>query len=577
MKGLWNPKSVCLLIMILFALTGCKPKGEGKSNDFKAELHAGGSRREGDLPLKVVKTFENQKPLEEAPWHTDGGEWTFMECHSKQFGDADVVIGVKTAVRSKADPHIPTTWGEAMIAVSDAAQGDRFMDAFGRAFLKSSPAQRDNKPPLFLKMHTAVLGSQMKKESNSFSGSGKGSWTATKWFLSDDQGEAEVYFNYSSKEGTAEFLEKDPDYRDALMTQLCIALRDGPLPERTPENDPNLTLTDPQVTGWVRIAEKDTSHRFLPGQERVLLTTYKEGGSSRIELAKLELPLKRDFSIDLGNSEMVQQIIPSTQGIKFLVCEMKRKDPSVFSGDDPRNYWIVEKNARRPLKMESNMTNVFMAEHCISPNGKFVVAEQWKSLGKKNRSRILLLGEIETGKWKLVEKLDTSLDFAGWNSQTSHGVVLTGLSFEKGSAREAYDLDLETGALTKLDAVPPEYDEEKLLSPDKKLTVEVVEKDRLKITTLAEGHTREFMFHPDDRRSVERGCVKWLDSRYLEFTSWRTAIIDVQTLKMNYPFDRKSDIKWVEFSPDFRYALTKKEDGLYLGKVKMPESVTSVR
>ena len=261
MKGLWYPKSVCLVVVVLFALTGCKPKGsEGKSNNFQAEINAVGSGEEGYLPLKVGGTFQNQKPLEQVPWHADGGEWTFMECHTERHGDADVVIGVKTTAQTKPDPNTPMSWGEAMIAVSDAEQGTKFIDAFGQAFSKSSPARRDNKAPLFLKMHTAVMGSQMKKESNSFSGSGKGSWTATKWFLSDELGDAEVYFNYNLKDGKAEFLEKDADYRDALMEQLCIALRDGPLPERTPENDPNLTLSGPQVTDWVRIAEKETSH-----------------------------------------------------------------------------------------------------------------------------------------------------------------------------------------------------------------------------------------------------------------------------------------------------------------------------
>jgi hypothetical protein len=41
-----------------------------------------------------------------------------------------------------------------------------------------------------------------------------------------------------------------------MIAYLATALRDGPLPERTPENDPTLTLDGPRVTDWKRIASE---------------------------------------------------------------------------------------------------------------------------------------------------------------------------------------------------------------------------------------------------------------------------------------------------------------------------------
>ena len=61
---------------------------------------------------------------------------------------------------------------------------------------------------------------------------------------------------YDPKVGQAEFAEKDEDYRGEMIAYLATALRDGPLPERTPKNDPTLTLDGPRVTDWKRIASE---------------------------------------------------------------------------------------------------------------------------------------------------------------------------------------------------------------------------------------------------------------------------------------------------------------------------------
>jgi len=48
-------------------------------------------------------------------------------------------------------------------------------------------------------------------------------------------------------------------------------------------------------------------------------------------------------------------------------------------------------------------------------------------------------------------------------------------------------------------------------------------------------------------------------------------LINAETLKMNFPVPKTSGVALVEFSPNFTLAIGAKDDGLYLGKVRMPE------
>ncbi|MCI0349312.1 MAG: hypothetical protein L0Z53_07800 [Acidobacteriales bacterium] len=67
-----------------------------------------------------------------------------------------------------------------------------------------------------------VLGEQLSRSSNGFSGEPRGDWIAVKLFLAD--GEAEVYTNLNPAIGKAEFSIKDSDYGDAVLAELAKVL-----------------------------------------------------------------------------------------------------------------------------------------------------------------------------------------------------------------------------------------------------------------------------------------------------------------------------------------------------------------
>jgi hypothetical protein len=123
--------------------------------------------------------------------------------------------------------------------------------------------------------------------------------------------------------------------------------------------------------------------------------------------------------------------------------------------------------------------------------------------------------------------------------------------------------------LEALERVPDEFKRREPTSPDGRFTVKVEEKRRLVLTETGSGKTREFVFHPYDRRHVFAEGAAWASPKYLVFQGTRTALIDVDSLKMSFPSPAESGFPSFEFSPDFKRALGRKVDGTYLGRVEV--------
>jgi len=70
-------------------------------------------------------------------------------------------------------------------------------------------------------------------------------WASNKLFLENGSRDAEVFLNVRADGKRALLLEKDEDYRPALVSLLATALRDGKLPRKT--SGPELASPDPLV------------------------------------------------------------------------------------------------------------------------------------------------------------------------------------------------------------------------------------------------------------------------------------------------------------------------------------------
>jgi hypothetical protein len=574
MKGFF--RSLILTVTATLLLTGCnrhkdKPNPDMEGARVQPGAPVGESEDAGYLAVEITKVYANQKALDQSPWHADGGEWAFFDCRMSKEPSIIFLVGTltKSSEKNASDP-IPVDFGEARLIASDDDAGAKFVDAFAKAFHTQSPPTRNNNPTRLLKMTTAVLGSGLKRDAaGGFKDGRGGTWTPTKWFLQDDPWEAEVFFNFSLTEKHAEFSEKDPDYRGDLIQQLAIALRDGPLPERTPENDPTLTLVGPTVVNWTPFGNSNEVCQFSPDGATVVTTASERGMHSKVFIAPTAHITSRKSLGEFEGGVSVQQFLPERNGVILFVTETLHKNPHMFSSSDPQRFWLLDDQGKHPINVPANGTNWIASKKSVSPDANFVALHSWVAGPDKQRRRVIQLGNLHTGEWRKVEMPGTELELVGWSD--TYGVVLTGNDFEKNQVRKAYMLDTGTAKLSPLDSIPPKFDPAFQLSTDGKHSVQVIEKDRLIITEIASGDKREFVFHPYDKANVYRDSVHWANDRYLVFEGSRTALIDSQTLKMNFLADKNADVNSIEFSPDFKSAIGTKAGTPHLGMVKMPQ------
>ena len=53
-----------------------KPDAAARADTFQVRI---GEDEGPRLELRIVKVYEQQKPLDHAPWHADGGDWLFFD------------------------------------------------------------------------------------------------------------------------------------------------------------------------------------------------------------------------------------------------------------------------------------------------------------------------------------------------------------------------------------------------------------------------------------------------------------------------------------------------------------------
>jgi hypothetical protein len=297
----WECFKRLFFLSIILLLSGCNVKpttpaaSSKKPNDPPRSEVRIGDGEDRCLPFIITVVYEKQKPSKDAPFHIEGGEWTFFDCQAEADSKAMFTIGVKTKSDEKGQS---IAWEQAVICVNNREAGGRFVELFAKAF-QGKPSKLVKQPqalkPLFI--NTALLGeNQNRGDGGGFSGKG-GGWTATKWFPENDGLSGEVFFNYNLEKRQGEFSEKDADYADDLTAIFASALRDGPRPERTPENDPNLTLVGPKIGQPRKLLPRIASFycfspegRFVVYQDhsKIFAVPFQEAGKSATELVQFE-------------------------------------------------------------------------------------------------------------------------------------------------------------------------------------------------------------------------------------------------------------------------------------------------
>jgi hypothetical protein len=211
----------------------------------------------------------------------------------------------------------------------------------------------------------------------------------------------------------------------------------------------------------------------------------------------------------------------------------------------------------------------------VSPDARFVAIQSQikRTDGKKGVNPRISFYDLTTHAATDAKPGVEEFAFMGWHrfggeSGAVKGIIRTGRLYEHDKPHEYLLVDPATGACERAPAAAGLADDTKL-SPDGKLRMTLIPRQRIDVTDLAAGTTRSFTVHEDDRRFADRGMIDWLGPSYLRFDTIRDGFIDVRTMKLSYLPDQDKRA-YFEFSPDFRWTMQMKNETLQIGRVVTP-------
>jgi hypothetical protein len=402
----------------------------------------------------------------------------------------------------------------------------------------------------------AILATDAVRDQGGGFSHGGGNWIATKLFLQRGGTEAEVFFNFDPVAKKGEFTEKDEDYADPMLAFLAAELRDGPRPRRTPETDPNLSAVGPKVDAWQTIAPAGASAYGFLSPSRYGFTT-PDGSSTRLMVVPLDRP---DRAFELFRTDYSTGTIRCTGDDQTLclVEEVHRKNPNVYSSDDPRQFVLVDRKQRTRTVMTGAWgEKVVMLTAPFSPDASMIaIGERRPRDGGKASWVAHLVARAGSARVEL-NFGDDGANVIGWVGSGGALRAIVRVTPSTHDKRASYFwVDPRTGLRVEKDPPPGLDDADEGISPDGRHRVECRD-DQVVVTDLHGGASRAFQVHADDRDALdEEDCVGWAGSRYLRFdVGARTGFIDIQTMKMSYMFEEDDDDDAPEFSADFRWAI----------------------
>jgi hypothetical protein len=569
-------------ILAIFVVIGCdrrpalKDPSNGEANQpLRAELKIGGGQNESrNLAFKITAVHEKQMILPDAPFHADGGEWTFFDCQTS--GRHDVVFTVGQIAKSGTGDAV-AAWGKSVLIVTDREVGGRFVEIFSKAFAGKLPKTvKQAYAPRPLLINTAILGRNMRREKQGGYSGEQGEWTATKWFPEFDGQSSEIYFNYNIAQREGEFSEKDPEYADDLVAIFASAMRDGPRPERTPENDPNVTRLAPTIGKSRRILSRTAAHQCFSPKSR--FAVYENG--TAIFALPLDEPEGKPFEIVHFDCSPWTLLVLDDD-LTLLVQEGVPESADTRSSADPMRIWWVDGKSGHKTLLKGPEKNLNVEDKPVSPNQRYVVLSQWQGDPRNvGRSKSLHILDRQSGKSVICTLTTKDLSVIGWKN-TASGLRLVTVTnrwkFEKNQPSKSYLVDPATGKLEPQENVDGQFEIDNPVSPDGKYRVHVETKELI-VTEQGTGKQRRFDFHEDDLRFVGPECIEWVSPRYLKFNGSRLALIDTMTMKMCFPNSAdgmKLGSYSCKFSSDLRWVLYQGErsdgEGIFLATVEMPK------
>ena len=529
----------------------------------------------GHLDFRITAVYVDQQLSEEFPGHRDGGPWVFMDCAAAApGGDVPFVVGVRTlTVPGGPDGEAPTNRGHAVVRTADRAGTDAFLALFAASFHTDVPEPLIPKPLHPVVFGTEILGTALNRAANDngFMLGGGGTWTATKWLPTTPRLHAEVFLNYSLATRQGEFAEKDFSQRENLMAFWARALRDGPRGQRTPQEDPNVSATGPQLGPLTPIAGAEARHAFfVPGGKWLVYATAAQDAPAQLWTVDTADPRNRRKLAEFN--QIIYQVQSADPEAARLLVEEKTPDvEGEASSADPSRFWWVDAAAGKARALDGpwNVRDIDCDPDAVSPDSHYVVLAENKTRadGKGGFTQLYLI-DVQAIGASTVDIDEQWVQVLGWRGTGANLrlVARTGLAFDPPEKRKTCLIDPATGDWKDAGEVAA-GGPLAMVSPDGQNVATVVNRQRLEIRPAAGGPARTFVFNREDRPFVDDDCVDWLDNRYLSFFNPYAIVIDTDTMKMHYLLASDLVPDDVIFSPDFKCAAVVTGEGLLLAPI----------
>lgn len=177
------------------------------------------------LAFSIKKLTIDQKYLEEPPWYGAGGSWTFIEA---EIEGAALLIGFNTEPAGMRGLETYES-GDGVLIAPDQASAEKLLGAFAAYLRMTAPTTEATSEPRPLSMRVGIFARDLIRDPaiGSFTQHPSGTWTCSKLTIEVDALEvaAEIYFNFDPSRGVGEFSEKEPEYREDVMSVLRYGFR----------------------------------------------------------------------------------------------------------------------------------------------------------------------------------------------------------------------------------------------------------------------------------------------------------------------------------------------------------------
>ena len=161
------------------------------------------------LDFDILESHTDCETTEAAPFFRKGGRWSVLKCRTRAEPAATFWFA-ETSGPLSGDP--PFAFGDSKMWADSPADGTNLCRAIVATFDPALTGCAVEPTPGVMTLSTAVF-SRDTAPAPGGGFSGKGSWTATKWFTEDG---SEFFLNWSASAKQGHFSEKDETYAEGI-------------------------------------------------------------------------------------------------------------------------------------------------------------------------------------------------------------------------------------------------------------------------------------------------------------------------------------------------------------------------